>query len=181
MEVNKTTIQGLLIFRPKVFRDNRGYFLEVFNQKIFNNILPNINFIQDNESKAKFGVLRGLHYQKPPYDQSKLVRVVYGKVQDVVVDLRKESPTYGNYQSFILSSKNKNQLFIPKGCAHGFLTLSDNAIFNYKIDNPYSPDHELGIRYDDETLKIKWALSKNKIILSGKDQNLDNFNFKNYK
>tara|TARA_B100000963_G_C22529318_1_gene626835 strand:- start:207 stop:749 length:543 start_codon:yes stop_codon:yes gene_type:complete len=172
MEVIKTSIDGLLLFKPNIIYDDRGYFMQSFEKKYFEKILNNINFIQDNESQAKRGVLRGLHFQNTPFEQSKLVRVIYGKVQDVVVDLRRGSPTFGKYESFILSSTNKNQLFIPKGFAHGFLTLSEEAIFSYKIDNKYSPDHEVGIRYNDPVLKIKWDLPHKKIILSEKDKKL---------
>ena len=180
MKIENTSIEGVFIFKPKVFNDPRGYFIETFKQKSFKDVISNVNFIQDNESKAMQGVLRGLHFQKPPYAQSKLVRVVDGKVQDVIVDLRKGSRTFGRYESFILSSENKFQLFIPKGFAHGFLTLSETAIFSYKVDNPYSPDHEIGIQHDDEFLNIKWALPSDKIILSKKDKKLNSFTSKNF-
>lgn len=180
MKIENTSIEGVFIFKPRVFNDYRGYFMETFKQKYFKDLISNVNFIQDNESKTTRGVLRGLHFQIPPYAQSKLVRVIHGKVQDVIVDLRKGSPTFGRHESFILSSENKSQLFIPKGFAHGFLTLSETAIFSYKVDNQYSPDHEIGIKYDDEFLNIKWALPLDKIILSKKDKTLNSFLHKDF-
>lgn len=181
MEIVRTSIKGLLLFKPEVSYDKRGYFMESFKKKYFKKILSDIDFIQDNESEAKRGVLRGLHLQKFPYEQSKLVRVVDGEVQDVVVDLRRNSKTFGKHQSFILSSKNKNHLFIPRGFAHGFLTLSEKAIFSYKIDNVYSPEHEIGIKFDDPILKIKWNLPPEKIILSEKDKNLKEIELNNFR
>ena len=152
--------------------------MESFKLDFFNKYFPDINFIQENESQTNFGVLRGLHFQKNPHWQSKLVRVVEGKVQDVVVDLRKDSLTFGKYQSFILSSENKHQLFIPKGLAHGFLTLSKKAIFQYKVDNKYEPLSELGIYYNNVELNIEWMLPDEKIILSDRDKKLKDYEYK---
>ena len=164
-----TDIEGLKLIEPKVFNDERGYFFESFNQKKFKKEIGNIVFVQDNESYSEYGVLRGLHYQKPPYEQSKLVRAIKGEIQDVAVDLRIESPTYLKYFSCILNEKNKKQLFIPKGFAHGFLVLSKYAIINYKVDNYYSSDHEKSIYFNDIKLSINWKIEDNKIKLSKKD------------
>jgi dTDP-4-dehydrorhamnose 3,5-epimerase len=176
MEIVKTSIEGLVLIEPRVFKDDRGYFMESYKESFMMENFPNINFIQDNESKSTYGVLRGLHFQKPPFEQTKLVRVVDGKVLDVAVDLRKGSPTCGKWESFILSGENKKQLFIPKGFAHGFIVLSDSATLNYKVDNYYSKSHESGIRFDDKTLNIDWMIPLNKIIISEKDMN---FNYSN--
>lgn len=173
MEIRKTSIEGLVIIKPKIFNDNRGYFMESYKESFLHENFPEINFIQENESKSYKGVLRGLHFQKAPYEQSKLVRVIKGEVQDIVVDLRKNSVTYGKHLSFILSEKNKNQLFIPKGFAHGFLTLSSEAIFSYKVDEVYSKKYESGIIYNDPFLNINWLENNCNIILSKKDLKLE--------
>ena len=146
MTYKETAIPGVWIIEPKVFTDQRGYFFEAFKQEEFDTIVGGVHFVQDNESRSTKGVLRGLHYQLAPYSQSKLVRVIKGRVLDVAVDIRKESPTYGQYVAVELSEENKRQLFIPQGFAHGFHVLSDEAIFTYKVDNPYTPSHERGIR-----------------------------------
>ena len=172
MKIKKTLINGLLIIQPQVIHDERGYFLESFNQEKLKDIIPKITFIQDNETKSKKGVLRGLHFQKPPFEQSKLVRCIKGEVLDVAVDLRKSSPTYGKSESIILSGQNKKQFFIPKGFAHGFVVLSEEAIFAYKVDNKYSPEFDSGIIWNDEDLKINWLLDKKELIISEKDKNL---------
>lgn len=170
MEYKKTNIEGVWIMEPKVFNDNRGYFYEVWKQSDFDkNIGKHVEFVQDNESKSTFGVLRGLHYQKGEYSQAKLVRVLKGKVLDVAVDLRKDSPTLGKYVMVELSDENKRQFFIPHGFAHGFLVLSDEAIFTYKVDNVYAPQSEAGIRWNDETIGIEWPIDMNKVITSEKD------------
>lgn len=170
MEYKKTNIEGVWIMEPKVFNDNRGYFYEVWKQSDFDkNIGKHVEFVQDNESKSTFGVLRGLHYQKGEYSQAKLVRVLKGKVLDVAVDLRKDSPTLGKYVMVELSDENKRQFFIPRGFAHGFLVLSDEAIFTYKVDNVYAPQSEASIRWDDETIGIEWPIDMNKVITSEKD------------
>ena len=169
MEIIKTSIKDLIIIMPKVFEDERGYFMESYKVSLIKENFPEINFIQDNESKSSYGVLRGLHFQKPPFEQTKLVRVVEGEVQDVAVDLRPGSPTYGKHESIILSGKNKKQFLIPKGFAHGFLTLSKKAIVSYKVDNKYSHSHEEGIHFDDRILQINWKLKKRDIRVSVKD------------
>ena len=178
MEIVKTNINDLLILKPKVFEDDRGYFMEFFKNSFFKERFKNISFVQENESKSSFGVLRGLHFQKPPFEQSKLVRVICGKVLDVAVDLRKNSKTYGKYESVILSSENKKQFFIPRGFAHGFITLSKNVILNYKVDNYYSLDHEDGINFNDPILDINWMIDYDNIIVSKKDKELPNLKFK---
>ena len=180
MNISHTGFDNLLVFEPKIIEDSRGYFFESFRENFFKQNLPNINFCQENESKSKFGVLRGLHYQLAPFSQSKLVRVISGSVLDVVVDMRKELSTFGKYFSIILISKNKKQLFIPKGFAHGFLVLSDQAIFSYKVDNYYNEDMERGIAYDDKILNIDWQLKKELIKLSEKDSNLPSFKDSEY-
>lgn len=172
MEIIETGIGGLVIIQPKVFRDERGYFMESYKESFIKENFPDVKFIQDNESKSSFGVLRGLHFQKAPYEQTKLVKVVKGKVQDIAVDLRKDSPTFGKYESVILSDENKKQLFIPKGFAHGFLTLSEEAILSYKVDNPYNPESDSGIIFNDPVLKINWIIPKSDMELSKKDKNL---------
>jgi len=176
MNLRKTKIKGLIILTPTIVKDKRGYFMESYNQEILNKLIGNIIFIQDNESKSKRGVLRGLHFQKPPYDQCKLVRCVKGKVLDVALDLRKNSETYGQYESTILSDKNKEQLFIPKGFAHGFIVLSESAIICYKVDNYYNHKYESGVLWNDSFLNINWIIDKNNIIVSEKDKNLSPFN-----
>ena len=171
MKVLDTGIDGLKIIEPVIFSDKRGYFFEPFNFNNFKKWFHGVEFIQDNESCSTYGVLRGLHFQKPPYEQSKLVRVIEGKVLDVVVDLRKNSPTYGKHFSLIIDSKNKLQMFIPKGFAHGFIVLSKFAIFSYKVDNVYAPNFEGGLLWNDEDLNINWKISK-KLILTSKKDNL---------
>ena len=172
MKFIKTKISDVYIIEPSVFGDNRGYFLESFNlEKFQENVFP-IKFVQDNESKSSKGVLRGLHFQKPPFEQAKLVRCIEGKVIDVVVDIRKGSPTYGMHVTAELSGENKRQLFVPRGFAHGFSVLSESAIFAYKVDNNYAPESDSGIRFDDKELNIDWGLSEEEIQLSVKDKNL---------
>lgn len=171
MEVIKTFIEGAVIIQPKVFGDHRGYFFESFSEKDFNSQVREVKFVQDNESKSCYGVLRGLHFQKPPYAQSKLVRVVKGAVLDVAVDIRKGSPTFGQYVSVELTEDNHRQLFIPRGFAHGFIVLSDEVIFQYKCDNFYAPQYEGAIAWDDPGLGIDWKIPVEKIILSEKDSN----------
>ena len=171
MKFIKTEIPEVVIIEPKVFGDERGYFMESYRKDLFDKNVREINFIQDNESKSKKGVLRGLHYQLPPFAQSKLVRVIKGKVLDVAVDIRKNSPTFGKYIAVELSEENKRQLFIPRGFAHGFLVLSDEAIFTYKVDNYYAPEYDRGIRFDDPDIGIDWNFPKEEIIVSDKDRN----------
>jgi len=175
MKFIETKIEGLIILEPTVFGDNRGYFLESYNQAKFEDIVGKFLFVQDNESKSSKGVLRGLHFQKPPYDQAKLVRCIEGKVLDVAVDLRKGSKTYGEYLALELSSKNKKQLFVPTGFAHGFLVLSKSAIFAYKVDNIYAPDYDSGICWNDPTLNIPWGIYESEILVSEKDSKLPFF------
>lgn len=172
-KIEKTFIPDLLVIEPKVFGDNRGYFLESFNERDFLASGININFIQDNESFSSKGVLRGLHFQNK-HSQAKLVRVIKGEVFDVAVDLRKDSPTYKKYYGVVLSDTNKKQFLIPKGFAHGFLVLSDSAIFQYKCDDYYHPEDEGGFRYDDPTIGIEWPII-DKLILSEKDLKLPYF------
>lgn len=169
MNVIKTDIDGVTILEPQVFGDDRGYFFESFSQQKFEKEICKTVFVQDNESKSSYGVLRGLHYQLPPYTQAKLVRVVTGSVLDVVVDLRRDSLTFGKHMAVELSDDNKRQLFVPRGFAHGFVVLSDEVIFQYKCDNYYAPDYERGIRFDDPALNIDWRIPKENMILSEKD------------
>lgn len=170
MEYIATEIPGVFILKPRVFADARGYFFESYRQSDFNaNVGGHTEFIQDNESKSSFGVLRGLHYQKGEYSQAKLVRVIKGRVLDVAVDIRKSSPTFGKHVMVELSEENKLQFFIPRGFAHGFLVLSDEAIFTYKVDNQYAPQSEAGIRFDDPDINIKWPLDAQSILTSDKD------------
>jgi len=176
MVVKETKLKGCFILHPQVFQDQRGYFIESHNQKAFNDALGlEIDFVQDNESQSSKGVLRGLHYQIGDYAQAKLVRVIKGKVLDVVVDLRPKSQTFGEHLSVELSDENKTQIFIPRGFAHGFLVLEDETIFSYKCDNFYNKDAETGIIYNDEDLGIDWKLSKKELILSNKDLVLPSF------
>lgn len=170
MNYIQTAINGVWVIEPKVFCDERGYFMEAFKEEEFNTNIGNIHFIQDNESKSSFGVLRGLHYQRGEHSQSKLVRVIKGRVLDVAVDLRQTSLTFGKYVSIELSEDNKRQFFIPRGFAHGFLVLSDEAIFTYKVDNAYAPQAEASIRYDDEMIAINWPIAKEQLVLSNKDE-----------
>ena len=171
MRFIKTKIPEVVIIEPKVFGDDRGYFMESFRKDLFEENIKKIDFIQDNESKSKKGVLRGLHYQLPPFAQSKLVRVIKGKVLDVAVDIRKNSPTFKKYVTIELSEENKRQLFIPRGFAHGFLVLSKEAIFTYKVDNYYAPKYDRGIRFDDLEIGIDWNFPKEEILVSDKDKN----------
>ena len=169
MEVIKTAIEGLVIIEPKVFKDARGYFFESFSQREFEEKVRIINFVQDNESKSRFGVLRGLHFQKAPHAQSKLTRVIKGAVLDVAVDIRVGSPTFGKHVAVELSEENHRQLFIPRGFAHGFVVLTDEVIFQYKCDEFYAPESEGAIAWDDPTLAIDWKIPSDKLILSPKD------------
>ena len=176
MKKINTDIPEVKIIKPIIFEDERGYFFESFNENIFQGKVKNIKFIQDNESKSTFGVLRGLHYQLPPYAQSKLVRVIKGKVLDVAVDIRKGSPTFRKFVTVELSEDNKKQLFIPRGFAHGYVVLSEEAIFAYKVDNKYATDCERGIIFNDNDLKIDWNIDPDSIILSEKDKKNKSFN-----
>lgn len=171
MEVIKTEIEGVVIIEPKIFGDERGYFFESFNAAEFaRKVGVNTVFVQDNESKSKYGVLRGLHFQKGEFAQSKLVRVVEGRVIDVAVDIRRGSPTFGKYVAVELSKENKRQLFIPRGFAHGFAVLSEEAVFQYKCDNLYAPDHEGAIAWNDPKIGIDWQIRPEDAILSEKDR-----------
>ena len=170
MEVINTKIEGVVILKPKIFEDNRGYFCESYSKRDFDNQVKTIDFVQDNESKSSYGVLRGLHFQKPPFAQSKLVRVMKGNVFDVAVDIRKGSPTYGEWVGVELSEFNHLQFFIPKGFAHGFVVLSNEAIFQYKCDEFYHPESEGGIMWNDSIINIDWKIPINDIILSNKDK-----------
>jgi len=173
MKINKTYIEDLLIIKPQLFKDERGFFYEFYNKNKLDKIIKT-NFVQDNESKSKKGVIRGLHFQSPPYEQTKLVRCVSGKILDVVVDLRTNSKTYGKSFSIELSSKNNKQLLVPKGFAHGFQVLSEEAIINYKVDNFYNPKSDSGIIWNDKDLSIDWSIDI-KPILSVKDLKLISF------
>lgn len=171
MEVIKTEIEGVVIIEPKIFGDERGYFFESFNAAEFaRKVGVNTVFVQDNESKSKYGVLRGLHFQKGKFAQSKLVRVVEGRVIDVAVDIRRGSPTFGKHVAVELSKENKRQLFIPRGFAHGFAVLSEEAVFQYKCDNLYAPDHEGAIAWNDPKIGIDWQIRPEDAILSEKDK-----------
>lgn len=169
MNYIETEIQGVYVLEPRVFQDARGYFMETWNQADFDKHIGKVTFIQDNESKSSYGVLRGLHYQKGEFSQAKLVRVIKGRVLDVAVDIRKSSPTFGKYVLAELSEENKRQLFIPRGFAHGFLVLSDEAVFTYKVDNVYAPQAEAGIKWNDEDISIEWPIDPKDLILSEKD------------
>ncbi len=170
MNVIKTDIERVLVLEPKVFNDARGYFFESYNERDFTALVGNVNFIQDNESRSQYGVLRGLHFQKGEHSQAKLVRVVRGKVYDVAVDLRKSSPTFGKYVGVELTEDNHRQFFIPRGFAHGFAVMSDIAVFQYKCDNLYAPESEGAIMWNDPDLDIKWPVAADNIILSEKDK-----------
>lgn len=170
MEVFPTKIEGVYIIQPKVFKDARGYFFESFSKRDFDNKIGNVNFVQDNQSCSTKGVLRGLHFQKPPFSQAKLVRCVVGKVLDVAVDLRKNSPTYGQYVAVELSEDNHTQFFIPKGFAHGFEVLSDVAVFQYKCDEYYHPEVEGGVDPFDSDLAISWNTPLEVAVISDKDR-----------
>ena len=169
MEFKKTVIEGVYIIEPRVFNDARGYFFEAWKKEEFEKNIGPIEFVQDNESKSSYGVLRGLHYQKGAASQSKLVRVIKGKVLDVAVDIRKSSPTFGQHVMVELSDENKRQFFIPRGFAHGFLVLSDEAVFTYKVDNPYAPQAEAGICWNDPAIGIDWPIDPKDVLTSEKD------------
>ncbi len=175
MEIIQTPIQGLLIIKPRVFEDERGYFYESFNRKKFANLGVHIDLCQDNQSKSSYGVVRGLHYQLHPYSQSKLVSAIRGTVWDVAVDLRKDSPTFGQWYGIELSEENKLQFLIPKGFAHGFSVLSEIAVFSYKCDEYYNPQSEAGIIYNDVSLNVDWKIPLDKAIVSDKDKILPSF------
>jgi dTDP-4-dehydrorhamnose 3,5-epimerase len=175
MNYVKTSIDGVWILEPRVFNDSRGYFMETWKKEEFDTHIGEINFVQDNESKSSFGVLRGLHYQKAEFSQAKLVRVLKGKVLDVAVDLRKSSQTFGKYASVELSDENKRQFFIPRGFAHGFVVLSKEAIFTYKVDNIYTPAQEASIKYNDSFIHVDWPIAEEQMLLSEKDRNGKNF------
>ena len=175
MNYIQTEIDGVWLIEPKVFNDARGYFMETFKEEEFRARIGNVHFVQDNESKSAYGVLRGLHYQKGEFSQAKLVRVLQGRVLDVAVDLRQSSPTFGKYVSVELSSENKRQFYIPRGFAHGFLVLSDEAIFTYKVDNVYVPQAEASIRFDDEAIGIHWPVPQEQLLLSEKDRKAVSF------
>lgn len=177
MEIIKTDIEGVFIIEPKVFGDARGYFFESFNERDFREQTGmDIHFVQDNESKSRYGVVRGLHFQKPPFAQSKLVRVVKGRVLDVAVDIRKVSDTYGRYVAVELSEDNHRQFFMPKGFAHGFSVLSDEVVFQYKCDEFYNPQSEGALAWDDPSLAIDWRVPANQVLLSDKDKHHPFFN-----
>ena len=169
MEIIKTGIEGLLILEPRIFQDARGYFFESFSQREFEEKVGPVHFVQDNESMSSYGVMRGLHFQRPPYTQSKLVRCVRGAVLDVAVDIRQGSPTYGQHVAVELTAENHRQFFIPKGFAHGFAVLSETAVFQYKCDEFYHPEADAGISILDESLGIDWRIPMDKAILSDKD------------
>lgn len=175
MNVIETAIPEVLLFEPRVFGDERGYFLETYRQDIFEKYVGKVNFVQDNESKSSYGVLRGLHFQKPPFTQSKLVRAVSGRVLDVAVDMRKGSPWYGRHVAVELDAERKNMLWVPKGFAHGFAVLTDYAVFAYKCDNYYAPDHDAGVIWNDPALGIEWGVSEKDICVSRKDALLPSF------
>jgi dTDP-4-dehydrorhamnose 3,5-epimerase len=169
MNYIETAIKGVWVIEPKVFVDKRGYFFEAWKKDEFESHVGKIDFVQDNESCSSYGVLRGLHYQKGGYSQAKLVRVIKGKVLDVAVDLRKDSPTFGKYVSVELSDENKRQFFIPRGFAHGFLVLSEQAVFTYKVDNVYAPQAEASIRWNDEDINVEWPINPDDVVVSEKD------------
>lgn len=188
MEVIKTEIEGVVILKPRVFKDARGYFFESFSRREFEEKVCQVRFVQDNESRSSYGVMRGLHYQELPYTQSKLVRCVRGSVLDVAVDIRKGSPTFGKHVAVELSEDNQLQLFIPKGFAHGFAVLSDEAVFQYKCDEFYEANADAGIQLLDPALGIDWRIPTNKVVLSEKDINrailadsVINFNYDDFK
>ncbi len=169
MEVIKTAVDGVVMIEPRIFKDARGYFFEAFSQREFDEKVGKVTFVQDNESKSSYGVMRGLHFQRPPFTQSKLVRCVKGAVLDVAVDIRKGSPTYGQHVAVELSEENHRQIFIPKGFAHGFSVLSETAVFQYKCDEFYHPEADAGILIQDDSLGIDWKIPTDQMILSEKD------------
>ncbi len=175
MNIIQTGIKDLIVIEPKVFGDHRGYFTSPYIESAFNQLVGATHFVQDNESKSSKGVLRGLHFQLPPYDQAKLVRVISGAVIDVAVDLRKDSPDYGKHYSILLSGENKKQLFVPRGFAHGFVVLENDTIFSYKVDKIYAPEFESGIIWNDPDLSIDWKLNGITPLLSDKDKELQSF------
>lgn len=170
MEVIKTEIEGVVIIEPRIFKDDRGYFYESFSQREFEEKVCRTTFVQDNQSKSSYGVVRGLHFQKPPYSQSKLVRCIKGAVLDVAVDIRKGSPTFGKYVAVELTEENHRQFFVPRGFAHGFAVLSDEAVFQYKCDNFYNKESEGAVAWDDPELAIDWRIPVEKVLLSEKDK-----------
>lgn len=170
MEVIRTEIEGVVVLEPQIFRDGRGYFFESFSEREFKEKVADVHFVQDNESRSCYGVVRGLHFQKPPHAQAKLVRVIKGAVLDVAVDIRKGSPTFGRHVAVELTGDNHRQLFIPHGFAHGFSVLSDEVVFQYKCDNFYAPQSEGAIAWDDPDLGIDWRIPAHKAILSEKDR-----------
>ena len=171
MEIIKTEIEGPVILKPKVFNDARGYFYESYNKEVFDRLVYPVDFVQDNQSMSTFGVMRGLHFQRPPHAQAKLVRCIKGRVLDVAVDIRKGSPTYGKHVAVELTDENMLQFFIPRGFAHGFVVLSDVSIFKYKCDNFYAPAADGGISIIDDSLGIDWGIAAENAILSEKDKN----------
>ncbi|RKD90782.1 dTDP-4-dehydrorhamnose 3,5-epimerase [Mangrovibacterium diazotrophicum] len=187
MNIIPTNIPDVLIFEPKVFGDSRGYFFESFRQDVFQKAVGKIHFVQDNQSKSSYGVLRGLHFQRPPFTQSKLVRCMEGEVLDVAVDIRVGSPTYGEHAAVRLSAENQRQLWVPQGFAHGFVVLSDTAVFAYKCDNYYAPEYDGGLLWNDSELGIDWLVPADEIRLSDKDQkqpvfsSIKHFNYDDFK
>ena len=170
MKFTEQELEGVWVIEPKVFPDERGYFMESFKKEPFEQHIGTVNFVQDNESKSTRGVLRGLHYQTGDYAQAKLVRALQGRVLDVVVDLRKSSPSFGKHLAVELTDENKKQLFIPRGFAHGFLVLSEEAVFSYKVDNAYAPSHEASLLWSDPTVNIDWRIDEKELLLSAKDK-----------
>ena len=175
MNFLKTHIPEVVLIQPRIFKDERGYFFESYNFELFNKNIGRIDFIQDNEAKSTKGVLRGLHYQIPPVAQSKLVRVIWGKILDIALDIRSGSPTFGQHVAVELDGVQKTQLFIPRGFAHGYLVLSEEALVAYKVDDVYSKAHERGIRFDDPDLNIDWKMNMDSITCSVRDANLSSF------
>lgn len=175
MEIEPLEIPDILLIKPRVFQDERGYFMESFRSDIFQEKAGQIDFVQENESFSSIGVLRGLHFQKPPYSQGKLVRVIQGVVLDIAVDIRRDSTTFGKHISVELSSENKHQVWIPRGFAHGFVVLSETAVFSYKCDQYYAPKYDAGIRWDDPDLDIDWKINAKELTISKKDMNLPLF------
>lgn len=175
MNIDKTDFEGLYVLSPQIFKDHRGSFMEAYNQRNFKEVGLGYDFVQDNISQSKYGVLRGLHFQKPPYGQTKLITVLKGEIQDIAVDIRPESLTFGKYFDIKISSENKISLLVPKGFAHGFLVLSETADIFYKVDTFYTPEADSGIRYNDPKININWMLDEEQLILSEKDLNLEFF------